>query len=141
MIPEFEDRIQRYYRNEMSPEDGEQVLAEAAAAAIKEQMDLGIDEWTGGEYYAYGFIARLHERLTGVKIDKPEADVIIDYIDVAHGLIVGDIEAPDGLGYADAYRRESALPGGVRKATAVGLSSSCRGSGIRLQGSCASSPT
>jgi 5-methyltetrahydropteroyltriglutamate--homocysteine methyltransferase len=33
--------------------------------------------------------------------------------------IVGDIEAPNGLGNAEAFKRENALEGGVRKATVV----------------------
>ncbi len=44
---------------------------------------------------------------------------IFDYDDVPHCRIVGTIEAPNGLGYVEAFVRENKLPGGVNKATVV----------------------
>jgi methionine synthase II (cobalamin-independent) len=44
---------------------------------------------------------------------------IFDYDDVPHCRIVGKIEAPNGLGYVEAFLRENKLPGGVNKATVV----------------------
>lgn len=58
--------------------------------------------------------------LHGIDVDKPDEPDPFDYDDLAHAKIVGEISAPDGLGYARAYERESKLPGGVRKATVVG---------------------
>ena len=61
----------------------------------------------------------MHKCLTGLEIDKPSADDVFDYDDMAHAKVVGKITAPDGLGYLAAYRREKSLPGGVRKAAVV----------------------
>ncbi len=118
--PDHAEDLARYHRGELPGEAGEQVLRAAAATAIREQRELGLDEWTGGEYFAFKFISRIHEVLTGVEVDRPEAELIVDYDDTAHATIVGDIDAPEGLGYARAYLRERDLPGGVRKATVVG---------------------
>jgi methionine synthase II (cobalamin-independent) len=118
--PTYQEQLARYHRDELSEEEGEQVLRDAASTAIKEQMDLGLDEWTGGEYFAFNFIVHVYKHLTGVEIDRPERDPVVDYGDIAHGVITGEVDAPNGLGYAKAFVRENALPGGVNKATAVG---------------------
>jgi hypothetical protein len=48
--PEMEQDLARYHAGELSPQEGEAVLNRAAAKAIEEQRELGLDEWTGGEY-------------------------------------------------------------------------------------------
>lgn len=117
--PEYEKELARYHAGELSAEEGRRVLDAAATKAIAEQRELGLDEWTGGEYFTYNFIYHMHQALTGVRIDREEADDPFDYDDHAHATIVGEIGAPDGLGYVAAYERESSLPGGVKKATVV----------------------
>ena len=88
--------------------------------AIDEQRALGLDEWTGGEYFTDNFIDHMQRILHGFEIDKPDEPDPFDYDDLAHAVITGELSAPQGLGYAAAYRRESKLPGGVGKATVVG---------------------
>ena len=61
----------------------------------------------------------MHKCLTGLEVDKPQADDVFDYDDMTHAKIVGKITAPHGLGYLEAFRREKKLPGGVRKAAVV----------------------
>lgn len=117
--PEHEQELAHYHAGKLSPQAGEAVLARAAAKAIKEQRDLGLDEWTGGEYFADDFVLHLHKCLTGLEIDKPGAEDVFDYDDVTHAKVVGKIGAPTGLGYLAAFRREKNLPGGVRKAAVV----------------------
>ena len=117
--PEHEKDLARYHEGKLSPADGEAVLKRAATAAIKEQRDLGLDEWTGGEYFTHDFILHMHKCLTGIEIDKPEADEVFDYDDMTHAKVVGKITAPNGLGYLTAFQREKDLPGGVRKAAVV----------------------
>jgi methionine synthase II (cobalamin-independent) len=97
----------------------EGVLKRAAAKAIQEQRDLGLDEWTGGEYHTDNFVMHMHKCLTGLEIDKPEAEDVFDYDDMTHAKVTGKISAPHGLGYLEAFRREKDLPGGVRKAAVV----------------------
>ena len=117
--PEMEQDLARYHAGELSPQEGEAVLNRAAAKAIEEQRELGLDEWTGGEYNTDNFILHMHKCLTGLEVDKPQADDVFDYDDMTHAKIVGKISAPDGLGYLAAFRREKNLPGGVRKAAVV----------------------
>lgn len=118
--PEDEADLQRYHQGELSPQEGKQVLSRAAARAIQEQRNLGLSEWTGGEYFTEVFINHLKHVLTGIEIDVPQADEIFDYDDLGHARIVGEIDAPNGLGYATAFERERNLPGGVTKAAVVG---------------------
>jgi 5-methyltetrahydropteroyltriglutamate--homocysteine methyltransferase len=117
--PEHEAALASYHNDELSADDGEEVLGAASAMAIQQQIDLGLDEWTGGEYFTHDFILHMHKRLTGIEIDKPEADEVFDYDDMTHSIVTGEITAPDGLGYIAAFEREKDLPGGVRKASVV----------------------
>lgn len=119
-LAEQEDDLARYHRGELSAADGEALLNGAATTAIAEQRDLGLDEWTGGEYFTDNFIDHMQRVLRGFEIDKPDEPDPFDYDDLAHGVITGELSAPDGLGYVRAYQREATLPGGVRKATVVG---------------------
>lgn len=118
-LERYQDDLAKYHRGELSTDEGERVLTDAATEAIKQQRELGFDEWTGGEYFADDFIQHLVGKLDGVAIDWPGEEEVFDYDDVAHATITGDISAPKGLGYAEAFARESKLPGGVNKATAV----------------------
>ena len=63
------------------------------------------------------FIDHMQRVLHGFEIDKPDEPDPLDYDDLAHAVIIGEISASQGLGYAAAYRRESKPPGGIRKAT------------------------
>ena len=117
--PEMEKDLARHHAGECSPQESEAILNRAAAKAIQEQRDLGLDEWTGGEYHTDNFILHMHKCLTGLEVDKPQADDVFDYDDMTHAKIVGKITAPNGLGYLEAFRREKKLPGGVRKAAVV----------------------
>ncbi len=117
--PEMEKDLARHHAGECSPQESEAILNRAASKAIKEQRDLGLDEWTGGEYHTDNFIENMHKRLTGLEVDKPQADDLFDYDDMTHAKVVGKITAPNGLGYLEAFRREKKLPGGVNKAAVV----------------------
>lgn len=117
---EHEDDLARFHRGELSPGEGENLLDRAATVAIAEQRDLGLHEWTGGEYFTDNFIDHMQRVLHGFEVDKPDEPDPFDYDDLAHAVIEGELSAPNGLGYARAYLREQALPGGVTKATVVG---------------------
>jgi methionine synthase II (cobalamin-independent) len=120
--PEMEKDLARHHAGKCSPQESESILNRAAAKAIQEQRDLGLDEWTGGEYHTDNFILHIHNMVTGFEVDKPQADDVFDYDDMTHAKIVGKITAPRGLGYLEAFRREKKLPGGVRKAAVVARS-------------------
>ena len=119
LYPEMEKDLARHHAGQCTPQEGEAILNRAATKAIKEQRDLGLDEWTGGEYHTDNFILHMHRVITGLEIDKPQAEDVFDYDDMTHAKIVGKITAPNGLGYLEAFRREKKLPGGVRKAAVV----------------------
>ena len=119
-LPEFEADLACYHRGELPADDGEALLNRAATLAIAEQRDLGLSEWTGGEHFAYEFVEHLQRCLTGIKIAVPSKPEIFDYDDLALAHIDGELAAPNGLGYVDAYVRERDIPGGVPKATVVG---------------------
>jgi 5-methyltetrahydropteroyltriglutamate--homocysteine methyltransferase len=118
-LPEHEQDLDRYHAGQLSAEEAKAVLNRATTAAIAEQRALGLDEWTGGEYFTRNFIFHIHEMLTGLEMDKPERSNVFDYDDMAHVRIVGEVDAPNGLGYTAAFKRESRLPGGVNKAAVV----------------------
>ncbi|MBO0821002.1 MAG: hypothetical protein J2P26_09155 [Nocardiopsaceae bacterium] len=117
--PEEEAELARLHAGDLSEESARELLDRCASRAIAEQRELGLAEWTGGEYFADRFVVHLARYLTGVTVDVPPADDEFDYDDLGHLRVDGDITAPGGLGYLEAYRRESKLPGGVRKASVV----------------------
>jgi 5-methyltetrahydropteroyltriglutamate--homocysteine methyltransferase len=119
-LPDLEDELRRYHAGELTEQEADDVLRRAASVAIEEQRGLGLSEWTGGEYFTYEFIEHIQRALTGITIQVPGKPELFDYDDMAFASITGEIDAPSGLGYADAYLRERELPGGVSKATVVG---------------------
>ena len=116
---EFSADLRRFHDDELDEESGERVLAQCAAAAIEQQRRLGLDEWTGGEYFTDNFVNHIQKMLSGIVVDRAGEHELFDYDDVPHARITGEIDAPNGLGYLAAYLRESQLPGGVNKATVV----------------------
>ena len=117
--PEHSAQLRRYHDGQLDEAAGELVLEQCAAAAIAQQRELGLDEWTGGEYFTDNFVNHIQKAISGIAIDREGVHELFDYDDVPHARIVGEIEAPNGLGYLAAYERESTLPGGVTKATVV----------------------
>jgi 5-methyltetrahydropteroyltriglutamate--homocysteine methyltransferase len=111
--------LREYHDGQLDPEAGAALLAECAADAIAEQREIGLDEWTGGEFFTDNFLGQLANRLTGLEIVSGKAAEVFDYDDLAHARVVGPITAPRGMGYLEAYEREKSLPGGIRKATVV----------------------
>lgn len=119
-LDDYDSELRRYHAGELESEEGDALLKRAATEAIQQQRDLGLTEWTGGEYGSYEFIEHMQRMLTGIEIVVPGKPELFDYDDMAFATIVGEIDAPNGLGYVDAYVREKDLPGGVGKATVVG---------------------
>jgi len=117
--PDLHEDLVRYHRGELGEHEGIAVINECARRAIADQRGFGLDEWTGGEYWADTFVVHMAQLLTGVKIDQLPEPGGFDYDDLGRVSIVGDIEAPNGLGNAEAFKRENALEGGVQKATVL----------------------
>jgi methionine synthase II (cobalamin-independent) len=117
---EYETDLQRVHRGNVSDEERQVILSGSAQKAIRQQMALGLTEWTGGEYFTDEFLNHMQKVLTGIEIDVPSKPILFDYDDFAHAKITGKINAPNGMGYLAGFLREKALPGGVRKATVVG---------------------
>ena len=68
---EHEAELNRLHNLELGEEEGIAVLDRCAETAIKEQREIGLDEWTGGEYFTFNFINHLQKMLTGIEIDRP----------------------------------------------------------------------
>jgi 5-methyltetrahydropteroyltriglutamate--homocysteine methyltransferase len=119
-LADFEEDLRRFHAGELAAEQADDVLRRAATAAIQQQRELGLTEWTSGEYFTYEFVEHMQRMLTGIRIEVPGKAELFDYDDMAFATIEGEIDAPNGLGYADAYLREKDLAGGVPKATVVG---------------------
>jgi hypothetical protein len=47
----------------------------------------------------------MHKCLTGLDVNKPQAEDVFDYDDMTHAKVIGKISAPHGLGYLEAFRR------------------------------------
>ena len=119
IYPEDAADLRAYHDGKLSKQASDAVLNRVASKAIAEQRALDLDEWSGGEYFTDEFILHMYKCLTGLQVDKPQEAVVFDYDDMAHAKIVGEITAPNGLGYLANYRREKNLPGGVKKAAVV----------------------
>ena len=107
-LPEqYRNRLLQYRRGQLPEMLVRPTLSGAAEVAIREQQATGVTQFTGGEFFAEVFIQHIPRQLTGVRLVKPQADALRTYTDVARYELSGDIEAPRGLGYLDAFRRES----------------------------------
>src|SRR5262249_50531337 len=88
--------------------------------AIREQKATGITQFMGGEFFAEVFIQHIPRRLTGVTLMKPQAEELKLYTDLAEYELTDDIDAPRGLGYVEAFRRESQTEPALEKASVPG---------------------
>jgi 5-methyltetrahydropteroyltriglutamate--homocysteine methyltransferase len=116
--PEFVDGLTRYFRRQLDGDEAEDLLRSAAAVAIRQQRECGLDEYTGGETSADSFILHFPRVLAGIAPteDRQAWDGRGAY------RVVGPLSAPSGLGIAAAYRREQAIDPTIAKVTIPGPS-------------------
>jgi 5-methyltetrahydropteroyltriglutamate--homocysteine methyltransferase len=120
-LPEmYRERLLQYHRGTLPEMLVKPTLVGAAELAIREQKATGVTQFMGGEFFAEVFIQHLPRKLTGIRLIKPQAAELKTYTDVAEYEIVADIEAPHGLGYAEAFRREAQLAPDLDKASIPG---------------------
>jgi len=120
-LPEmYRERLLQYHRGTLPEMLTKPTLVGAAEIAIREQRTTGVTQFMGGEFFAEVFIQHLPRKLTNVRLIKPQAPELRMYTDVAEYEVVGDIEAPHGLGYAEAFRREVQLAPDLEKASIPG---------------------
>jgi methionine synthase II (cobalamin-independent) len=120
-LPEmYRERLLQYHRGALPEMLVKPTLAGAAEIAIREQKATGVTQFMGGEFFAEVFIQHIPRRLTGVKLVKPQAAELKAYSDLAEYELVGDIDAPHGLGYVEAFRRESQIEPALEKASVPG---------------------
>ena len=117
---DLQAQLHALHRGLLPPEGSESLLRQCAERAIQQQRDLGLTEWTGGEYFTDEFLNHMQKVLTGIRIDRPSKEELFDYDDFVHATLQGNIEAPNGLGYLDGYLRERSILTGVTKASVVG---------------------
>lgn len=120
-LPEmYRERLQQYHRGTLPEMLVKPTLVGAAEIAIREQKATGVTQFMGGEFFAEAFIQHLPRKLTGVTLVKPQATELHDYSDLAEYELTGDIAAPHGLGYAEAFRRESQIDHALEKVSVPG---------------------
>jgi 5-methyltetrahydropteroyltriglutamate--homocysteine methyltransferase len=113
----FAADLARYHRGELDAGRAEELLREAARAAIEEQRSCGLKQFTGGETWTEMFILHYPRWLSGLEpVDPAVREGWRSY------RAVGPLEAPRGLGVAEAFRREKALAPELTKATIPGPS-------------------
>ena len=116
----YSDRLLQYHRGQLPEMLVKPTLSGAAEIAIREQQATGVTQFMGGEFFAEVFIQHIPRQLTGVRLVKPQADELKTYRDVARYELTGDIDAPHGLGYLDAFRRESHIEPSLDKVAVPG---------------------
>ncbi len=113
----YQAGLQQYFQGELAPEEAEKLLSAAAGEAIRQQRDCGLVEYTGGETSADSFILHFPRVFTGLELIDPTA-----WYSRGAYQIVGEVSAPDGLGIANAFRRERKIDPGIPKVTIPGPS-------------------
>lgn len=103
-------RLRPFWRNEVGEDDPAVTAALVAAAriAMDEMAACGIDEIAGGEVFAPDFVHTVPPRLRGLELVAPR-DIAAGQAGIGRYRIAGPVDAPDGLGHAKAFRRESAI--------------------------------
>jgi 5-methyltetrahydropteroyltriglutamate--homocysteine methyltransferase len=120
-LPEmYRERLLQYHRGTLPEMLVKPTLVGAAEIAIREQKTTGVTQFMGGEFFAEVFIQHIPRKLTGVKLVKPQAAELKAYTDLAEYELTGDIDAPHGLGYVEAFRRESQIEPTLEKASVPG---------------------
>jgi 5-methyltetrahydropteroyltriglutamate--homocysteine methyltransferase len=120
-LPEmYRERLLQYHRGTLPEMLVRPTLVGAAELAIREQKATDVTQFMGGEFFAEVFIQHIPRKLTGVKLLKPQAAELKEYTDLAEYEISGDIAAPHGLGYAEAYRREVLIDRALEKVSTPG---------------------
>ena len=114
----FQKELMAYFQSDLRAQRPSQLLDEVAQIAIEQQKACGLNEYTGGETSADSFILHFPKYFTGIeRTDNEDAwDGRGEY------LIVGELDAPAGLGIATAFRREKKLDPALQKVTIPGPS-------------------
>jgi 5-methyltetrahydropteroyltriglutamate--homocysteine methyltransferase len=116
----YRERLLQYHRGILPDMLVKPTLVGAAEIAIGEQKATGVTQFMGGEFFAEVFIQHIPRKLTGIRLVKPQAAELKAYTDLAEYELTGDIAAPHGLGYIEAFRRESQLEPALDKASVPG---------------------
>lgn len=120
-LPElYHERLLQYHRGTLPEMLVKPTLVGAAEIAMREQQSTGVTQIMGGEFFAEVFIQHLPRKLAGVRMVKPQAVEIKAYSDIAEYELTGDLDAPRGLGYVEAFRREVQIEPTLEKASVPG---------------------
>lgn len=114
----YAEGLGKYHRGEAGEGTADPILREAIALAIREQKRTGVDQVTGGGLAFDSFLTRLPRFLTGIEAIRAERE--------APGRsggfyrLRGPLQAPRGIGFASAFRREVEIDGDIRKGNLPG---------------------
>ncbi|MEM7117286.1 MAG: hypothetical protein AAF614_32935 [Chloroflexota bacterium] len=114
----YQQALTAYFQGDLAAQQESNFLLDVASAALAQQKACGLDEYTGGETSADSFILHFPKYFSGIERtgDEDAWDGRGDF------LIVGELDAPDGLGIAAAFRREKRLDPALQKVTIPGPS-------------------
>jgi 5-methyltetrahydropteroyltriglutamate--homocysteine methyltransferase len=120
-LPEmYRDRLLQYHRGQLPDMLMNPTLSGAAEVAMREQKTTGVSQFMGGEFFAEVFIQHIPRKLAGIRLIKPQAAELKTYTDMARYELTGEIDAPRGLGYIEAFRRESQIEPSLDKVAVPG---------------------
>ena len=98
-------QLKRYYTGEISDEDADLLLKQAARISMDEMIACGVDQIMGGEVWGPDFVHHVPPRLSGLETIHLR-DTSKGYEGIGRYRIVDDVSAPRGTGHALGYRRE-----------------------------------
>jgi 5-methyltetrahydropteroyltriglutamate--homocysteine methyltransferase len=120
-LPEmYRARLLQYHRGQLPKMLVNPTLSGAAEIAMREQKATGVTQFMGGEFFAEVFIQHIPRQLTGIRLVKPQAAELRTYTDMARYELTSEIGAPGGLGYIEAFRRESRIDPSLDKVAVPG---------------------
>lgn len=115
---QFKEGLEKFFSDRLTLAEAEKLLCEVASVAITQQKKCGLDEYTGGETSADTFILHFPKYISGIELTEN--------VDAWGGRgeyhIVGEIDAPNGLGIVSAFRREKGIDPVLNKVTIPGPS-------------------
>ncbi len=122
-VPGWFGLLRRQIRDgAFGPDDVEELYGDAEALAVADQIEAGLDVVSDGEVRRQRFVFEMHDRFTGLeRVDATRKLGVHGMDQVPQFEVTGSLDAPQGLGVLEDYRRLRALaPGRALKVSVPG---------------------